>query len=229
MLLYGDMSVGLTDDPWQIIPTDWVRQAMARWTADGKPHRDQTKLAMDVSRGGSDQTILGVRHSNWVDRLIKKPGREVPTGEESADLVRKNYNGQCPVYVDITGGWGGAPYDLLRREFGKNIVGINFGHKADAFKDRATKTLKFRNKRAAMWWNMYELLDPRNGFNIMLPPDPELKSDLTAPRYSITPSGILVESKEELSSPDRLGRSPDCGDTCVMLFWEEPVKKLWVH
>jgi hypothetical protein len=31
-MLYGDFTVGLEDDPWQVIPTAWVRAAQRRWS-----------------------------------------------------------------------------------------------------------------------------------------------------------------------------------------------------
>jgi hypothetical protein len=30
-MLKGDFSAGMEDDPWQVIPTEWIDQAMARW------------------------------------------------------------------------------------------------------------------------------------------------------------------------------------------------------
>ena len=61
---------------------------------------------------------------------------------------------------------------------------------------------------------MREALDPISGDDIALPPDPELLADLTAPRWSITTSGIQVESKKDIVK--RLKRSPDCGDAVVL-------------
>jgi hypothetical protein len=81
----------------------------------------------------------------------------------------------------------------------------------------------FFNNRAAAWWNLRELLDPNQpgGSHLMLPDDEQLKSDLTAPKWSLSESGsppkIKVEPKEEIRK--RLGRSPDTGDTVVMAFW----------
>ncbi|MGM7379778.1 terminase, partial [Acinetobacter baumannii] len=30
-MLYGDFGAGIEDDPWQVIPTEWVEAAQARW------------------------------------------------------------------------------------------------------------------------------------------------------------------------------------------------------
>jgi hypothetical protein len=58
------------------------------------------------------------------------------------------------------------------------------------------------------------MLDPEQGQNLALPPDQELLSDLTAPRWSMTTQGIKVEPKEDVV--ERLGRSPDCADALVL-------------
>jgi hypothetical protein len=64
------------------------------------------------------------------------------------------------------------------------------------------------------------MLDPdqEGGSPICLPPDPELRSDLTSPMFEIGANGIKVESKKEIKK--RLGRSPGKGDVAVMLFAE---------
>jgi len=61
---------------------------------------------------------------------------------------------------------------------------------------------------------MREALDPETGSNIALPPDPELLADLSAPKYEPTIRGVKIESKEDVQ--ERLGRSTDKGDACVM-------------
>jgi len=78
--------------------------------------------------------------------------------------------------------------------------------------------LKFANKRAQDWWQMYEALDPQAPDKIALPPDQELAADLATPRMSaraMQERGIIqIESKDEIRK--RLGRSPDKGDAVVM-------------
>jgi hypothetical protein len=67
--------------------------------------------------------------------------------------------------------------------------------------------LHFVNLRAYAYWSLRDLLDPEQGQNLALPPDQELLSDLTAPRWSLTTQGIKIEAKEDIA--ERLGRSPD--------------------
>ena len=53
---------------------------------------------------------------------------------------------------------------------------------------------------------------------IPLPPDPELRADLTAPTWTLSGRGITLESKDDLRR--RLGRSPGKGDACCMALSE---------
>src|SRR5208282_4793238 len=68
-------------------------------------------------------------------------------------------------------------------------------------------------------WRLRELLDPASGQAIALPDDAELLSDLCAPRWKITPRGIQVEDK--LLTKERIGRSPDVGESVIYAFAED--------
>ena len=86
------------------------------------------------------------------------------------------------------------------------------GSEGSTERDRSGR-LGFVNKRAEWWWRMREALDPENGEDICLPPDPELLADLCAPTWMLKARGIQVESKDEIK--ERIGRSPDRGDAAV--------------
>ena len=83
--------------------------------------------------------------------------------------------------------------------------------------------LRFRNKRAEMYWRMREALDPDNPEPIYLPPDAELKADICAVRYKVVTMGkvsaIQIRSKDEIR--EVLGRSPDKGDSVAMTFADD--------
>ena len=71
------------------------------------------------------------------------------------------------------------------------------------------------NRRAESYWRLRKLLEEGA---ITLPPDPKLRDELLAIRWSVTPTGaVRIESKDDLRP--RLGRSPDRADALVMC-WE---------
>ena len=119
--------------------------------------------------------------------------------------------------IDVGGGYGGGPVAYLK----DNAIAVaGFNGAETSSRTTADGQLHFVNKRAEAVWRFREALDPgqEGGSPVALPPDRALLADLTAPRWSMTPRGILVEAKEAIRK--RLGRSPDRGDAAVMC-WSE--------
>ena len=227
-LLYGDMGLTQDDDIWQIIPTEWVRAAMARWHDMEIPKVEDKEgnlinhpmnyVGVDVARGGKDNTVIAPRHGNYIDELIKLPGKQTPDGQSVAGQVVKVVEKGTVILIDIIG-VGSSPFDWLA-EYGYPVIGFNSSEKSNAT-DKSGQ-LTFRNIRAEAWWKAREMLDPDSGEEIALPDDRMLLRELTTPRWKPTASGILVESKEELMKPDRLGHSPDHADAVVMVLHGQP-------
>jgi hypothetical protein len=208
-MLYGDFTKGREDDPFQVIPSKWVRLAQERWAAAPRPDLPMTAMGVDVARGGDDRTVLAVRHGAWIDELRAYPGQTTPDGPAVAALVRAHRRDKAVVNVDVVG-VGTSVYDHLRGVT-DNIVPINGAERSEGT-DRSGE-LRFVNLRAELWWKAREALDPASGEDLCLPPDRELLADLCAPRWKLTLRGIQVEAKEDLAK--RIGRSPDRGDAVV--------------
>jgi hypothetical protein len=96
------------------------------------------------------------------------------------------------------------------------INGINVSVPSRS-KDKSKK-FKFRNLRSEMTWRLREMLDPDHGEDIALPDDPELLADLTAYHWSLSVSGITVETKDDTAL--RIGRSPDVGDAVILASYQ---------
>lgn len=212
-MLEGSFSAGKEDDIWQLLPTAWVEEAMSNWKPGGGIGEKMTSVGVDVARGGRDNTVVSMRYDKWFDVLRKYPGSETPDGAIVAGIVVALTTDAAPIHVDVIG-VGSSVVDHLESN-GIHVVGINGAEKpAEGARDVATGKLKFRNKRAECYWRFREMLEPRVRVGVTLPPDTKLKADLCAPRWKLTPSGILVESKDEIKK--RLGRSPDDGDAVVL-------------
>ena len=211
-LLYGDFSAGLEDDPWQVIPTQWVEDAQRRWTPNGQTWRLEA-IGVDVARGGAAKTVLAKRYGPWWAPLEKHAGSATPDGPSVVRLVsaavRENPN--ALVNVDAIG-IGSSPVDWLRGLNVGRLQAINFGAGTSA--KEKSGLLGFCNVRAYAYWLVRDLLDPASKQDLALPPDAELLADLTAVRWSVTPRGIKLEDKQEVAK--RIGRSPDCADAFVL-------------
>lgn len=208
--LKGNWRAARQDDVWQVIPTDWVRRAMKRWTERGKPKGPMTAAGVDVARGGGDKTVIAQRYGTWFAPLLKYPGAATPSGSATAGLVINAVPPGTITNVDVIG-VGASAYDHILPHNNQTRA-INFAEASEG-RDRSGK-LGFVNLRAEAYWRMREALDPGYGDDIALPDDPELLSDLCAPKWLLRPGGILIESKEDIIK--RIGRSPDCGDAVVL-------------
>ena len=214
-MLRGDFNAGAADPAWQLIPTEWIKAAQARW----KPREDKglmTAIGLDPSRGGLDKTCAARRHGNWFDTLLSMPGSVTKDGPTAAGFVAPLIRNGAPVCVDSIG-IGSSALDFI-----KGLGLLTFpvvGSAASGLMDKAGQ-LRFRNLRAEMYWRLREALDPTDGDSIALPPDQELLGDLTAVRYKVVTMGkvaaIQIRDKDEIR--EALGRSPDKGDSVAMTF-----------
>lgn len=213
----GNFMAARQDADFQVIPTDWVIGAQNRWRSDWCKGNAMTALAVDPAGGGRDEEVIATRYSGWFGELLTEKGATTAEGSSVAARVVRARRNDCPVVIDVGGGYGGGALVRLK-DNGIPVYHFN-GATASAAKTKDGK-LKFVNKRAEAWWRFREELDPdqESGSAIMLPPDPELRADLTAPTWKLTTQGIVIESKDDIRK--RLGRSPGKGDAVVMALSE---------
>ena len=209
----GDFGVGLKDHEFQVIPTAWIEAAQNRWRETGGARQPMTAIGVDVAQGGKANSVVAARRGGWYAPLSRKRGVETPDGAAVAAMVFAVRCDNCPVVVDVGGGYGADAVGALERN----------GVPTTSYKgqDPSTATsrdghMKFYNRRAEDWWRMREELDPFQQFGsaVSLPPDPSVKAHLAAPRFTVTARGIKIEDKQEIIG--RLGHSPDDGDAIVM-------------
>ncbi|EPB6837199.1 terminase [Acinetobacter baumannii] len=225
-MLYGDFGAGIEDDPWQVIPTEWVEAAQARW----KPledmrilHRGDFKMdsyGLDVARGGGDNTIGFARYAHWYDNPNVLEGKDSPDGPTSASFAVSHVRDHAPIHVDVIG-VGASTYDFLKQS-GIHVVPVDVRNAATSF-DRSGQ-LSFYNLRSQLWWQFREALDPAYGSTVALPPEPKLLADLTAPRWASQGTKIKVESREEIIK--RIGRSPDYGSAIINAQIDTPKRHI---
>lgn len=214
-MLHGDFMAGRNDPVWQLIPTEWVKAAQARWTKlENKG--EMTALGFDPARGGIDKSCAARRHGQWFDELVSAPGSVTKDGPTAAGFVVPLVRDGAVIAVDSIG-IGSSALDFIKA-LGLHVHPV-VGSEGSALMDKAGQ-LHFKNKRAEMYWRLREALDPTNPEPIALPMDLELLSDLTAVRYKVVTMGdkaaIQIRSKDEIR--EVLGRSPDKGDAVAMTF-----------
>lgn len=213
-LLKGDFLAGRSDHAWQVIPTDWVRKAQARWKPQAPVGLKMLALAVDIGGGGqNDPHVIAMLYGNWFDKLTVIQGVDAKNGPQLAGQVMMHRKDEAMVIFDMTGGWGGSARD--------HLVSNKIPVEACIFNMKSTERtaddkFKFANVRAEMHWRFREALDPSSGENIALPPDERLTAELTSARWRPKGDSIIVEDKDEIRH--RLGGSPDRADA-VMMAW----------
>ena len=214
-MLRGDFNAGVSDPVRQLIPTEWVKAAQARWK-DRDAKGLMTAIGFDPSRGGQDKSSAARRHGQWFDKIVTAPGAVTKDGPAAAGFIAPLIRDGAVVCIDSIG-IGSSALDFIKG-LGLHVHSV-VGSEGSALMDKSGQ-MKFRNKRAEMYWLLREALDPTNPDPIALPPDQELLGDLTAPRYKVVTMGkgaaIQISSKDDIRLV--LGRSPDKGDSVAMTF-----------
>ncbi|MEI6730425.1 MAG: terminase, partial [Pseudomonadota bacterium] len=213
-MLYGDFKSGGEEDPFQVIPSEWVRLAQERWRNRTQPTTPLSAIGLDVARGGNDKTVLTPRWDNYFGWQESHKGTETPNGSAVAGLaigMRDKLGGNSATFINIDViGVGASPYDFTKG-FHPNTNAMNASEGSDC-RDKSGQ-LGFINQRAEWYWRLREALDPTSGQELAIPDDREILIDLCTPRWSLTPRGIKVEAKDEIKK--RIGNSPDKGDSLV--------------
>lgn len=204
-------------DPFQVIPTEWVRAAQRRWLEREQPDGRPDAAGHDVSRGGNDATTYAPRWGTYFGDVQTWPGFSIPDGPTAAMKVHNAAGANPPdvLNVDVIG-YGSSSFDSLIG-MGYNAMPINVSA-GSSYKDKSGKLTMF-NLRAELYWRLRDALDPADNSGLCLPDDPELLRDLCSARYKPLAGGkIKIESKEEIK--DRIGRSPDKGDAVLLANYD---------
>ena len=199
-----------------VIPLSWVNKAIERWydwDRRGKPESTGIRtVGVDVARMGEDSTVVARRNVFILTDIHSF--QKTPTTVTAGRVKNLGKDRVINIEGDAL---GSAVYDMLKEQGVPNVRLVIPGSKT-YFKD-VSGELGFLNIRAAMWWNLREMLDPEHGKGIALPDDHMLKADLTTPTFDYTSRGdIKLEEKREIKK--RLGRSPDKGDAVCYAFWK---------
>jgi hypothetical protein len=163
--------------------------------------------------GNSDATVIAPRYGTWFAPLKMYRGEATDSGQKAAFLALQEHDGKALIHVDGIG-YGADCFQRLKDLVGKLAKSINVATAPFPEAWDRTRKYKLTNVRTQMYWLLREALHPETGDGLALPPDQELIADLSAPRFEVRASGIVVEPKQDIK--ERLGRSPDKGDAVCL-------------
>lgn len=202
-------------DSDSLIPLSWIEAAMERWDPSKKPEIKGIR-GVDVAGLGVDTSIFADRYGDFVDQLT------APTCADP-NLVTMDLAGKIKLEADKFDfipidaiGIGAGVFSRLKEQGMNNVYCFKNSYGAKGLRDK-TEVRKFLNMRSYTHWALRDFLDPSFGSESMLPPDDELKAQLTEIKYKIRSDGqIQIEDKDEIKK--RLGVSPDKADALAQTF-----------
>lgn len=209
----------------QVIPKGWIKN-LPRIEIKESWHPE---LGCDVAHFGDDRSTIFVRRGPCLLRareIRKMDTVEVATAckDEALEAVKQwktdlskddqaKIAKQLPIKVDVTGGLGAGPCDLLRA-WGYNAIAINSS-------ETANDTEQFQNTRSELWWTTRLRAKEKRLDLSRLPQSvrEKLIREWAAPKYK-SPGQKVVEKKAEIKK--RLGYSPDLADGANLALYNRP-------
>lgn len=194
----------------QVVPRGWLdRLAPCALTAR------VPEIGCDVARFGKDRTTivrrqgprcLKIRILTQLDNLMVTAALR----EEAADAAKDaglpaEAAKRIPIRIDVTGGLGTGPYDILANDE-YLVIPVNAG-------GSPLDKEQFKNKRSELWWQTRDRVRDKELDLSPLPRElrEKLVHELSAPKYKVDANGRkVVESKEDTKKT--LGFSPDVAD-----------------
>jgi hypothetical protein len=207
------------DDPWvqvnvfgkypstatnQLLSEEEIHEAMNRQVEEKHVKNSQSRLGVDVARGGIDRTVFARRRG-----LKAYPLEAISSDVYGPELAGKiafmqQDLGIERVFVDNTGGYGSSVIDSLGMFPNLDVTPVVYNARA--------QDKRYYNKRTEMWVRMRDWVK-KGG---QLPNDPGLAEELMMPRLLFQGSVFRLEEKEQIKT--RLGRSPDKADALAQTF-----------
>lgn len=188
----------------KLITEQEVRDSMRREIKDDEVKNSQTRLGVDIARGGIDSSAFAKRKGlkGYPIVLMSSAAK----GPEVAGKIAFMWEEERieRVYVDDTGGYGSSTMDSLEMFPNIDVTGIKYNGKA--------QDERHYNKRAEMWIRMRDWIR-RGG---CLPNDPALAEEILMPNMYFHGGKMRLEEKEQIKA--RLGRSPDRADSFAQTF-----------
>jgi hypothetical protein len=223
--LYGNFGIVFKDDPWQVIPSAWVKEGRERYNE--MKEKDKVRelenvnpaFGVDPAEAGKDNSTIAKITINVVQYIKYNPEAD---SMKVADWIVATMIGArgATIAIDSIGVGAGVHYRL--KQLGFQSLGIKVSSKT-SLRDR-TGNMQFLNLRAYLWWMLRDALDPNGGIKLAIPPDIKLERELITPRWELTDSGLVQVEKQD-SIRQRLGRSPDAANAVMLALFVSKARR----
>lgn len=216
---YRDGDWNAVEGAYQMIKGIWLDQAAMH---ESDPPRIKRFITCDPARFGDDECVIHLREDMEIAEKIILPWCGGDTLFRELNQLALD-NGDCPIVIEVIGAcMGGTVGDLLSAA-GRQIIEYRPAEKSLQLTPSGQK--KYFNIRAEAWDKTAKVLAggilDKDSNTIVTCKNmyEKLRTQLTAVCYKFRKTTILVEKKEDIKSPKRLGESPDHADNYVMGTW----------
>lgn len=201
-----------------LIPLAQIEAARNRAWDDLLGYGEDPKHAgLDVARDGADKSVLSLRSGPFVLGSFEVAGREsYETAGTALDIILREQPDTTDIKVDVIG-LGAGTYDVLAkivddRNLPMSVTPVNFSKKAN-------DPESYNNQRSEAYGGIAERF--RLGTIAGKIVD-DVQADLTGikGKFDGKHTQRVIEPKENFR--DRLGHSPDYGDSLVLAFYDPP-------
>ncbi len=174
------------------------------------------KLAVDIATTGEDTSCAAILDCSE-KRFLIRPLITWSKAETMESVGRIHALHNKHHFDSITIDAEGVGSGVFSRLQEMDLPVISYRGSMSTDKKDMSGENGFTNLRSYAWWNCRALLDPANGFQVVLPEDDILVSDLACVKWTIQSNAkIKVQPKEEVVK--KLRRSPDRGDSVCMVL-----------
>ena len=217
---YKDGDWSAIEGAEQVIKSSWIEEAKLRTC-----YAPQVKryLVCDTARFGDDECVIHLREDMEIlEKVIMPYCRSTQISNRLASM--STANDDCAIVVEALGAdLGAAVVDELMELGCKDVISFNPAS-ASNIKNEQGKPIYF-NLRAEAWSTTAKKLssgildEESNSLVVCKNMYQQLKTELCTPDYKFKNTKILIESKADIKSPKRLGKSPDHADCYVIGTW----------
>lgn len=216
-----------------VVPQGWYAAAAQR----GRMIQNWGKIVsigVDIGDGDGDASVIAVRREAGVKELVelKQEGpietRSVHMQNQLMFYLRENEG--ITAVLDASGSGSNFTANIIKQVEEENLdvkivrfiaqSGTKNG-RGEMMQDKH-ENFYLERKREAAWWRFRELLDPVDGHNIAIQHNDTLEEELIAPMFfepEDRSGRIRIESKKQLRSKKRLGRSTNYADAVIQSYW----------
>lgn len=215
--LEGDWNA--VEGAYQMIKGLWIEQAKM---FNSNPPRVKRFITCDPARFGDDECVIHLREDMEIADKIILPWCSGDTLFRELNQLSID-NDDCPIVIEVVGAcMGGTVGDLLSAA-GREV--IEYRPADPSMEKTPSGQKKYYNIRAEAWDKTAKVLccgvldKESNTIVTCKNMYDKLKTQLTAVCFKFKKMVLIVEKKEDIKSPKRLGESPDHADNYVMGTW----------